>query len=101
MWRPKEWFNPYFKNDDGTMRRDAFEEGADAIITGQNEEFDLFFKRITNINFAFWGSSWGRLQCNAETADGKKYQSWAGRANEELSIEIILSSLRGISEQLK
>lgn len=100
-WRPEDWEHtcPWL-----SARCDEcfeYEDGADAIINGINEELDLFFKRITDINLALWASSWGRLQCNAETADGKKYQSWAGRPNDELSIELILNALGKISEQLK
>lgn len=121
MWRPFDWKNPYHPRDwqmdfatkfvskgDVTMscealinRQKSFEAGADAIIEGINKELGLFFKQISDINLVLWESSWGRLQCNAETADGKKYQSWAGCANEKMSIELILEALRGVNKQLK
>lgn len=68
---------------------------------GHQREPGDFLVGITEINFALYPSSWGRLQCNAETYDGKKYHSWAGRADQTLTRQMLIDALDFINIQIK
>ncbi len=65
-----------------------------------NKELEKFFANITDIRITLWPNSWGRLQCNTETADCKMYHSWSGDARDEISVELIIEAFRLIGEQL-
>lgn len=61
---------------------------------------DRFLAGITDISFALYPSSWGRLQCNAKTHNGKQYHSWAGRPEQELTLDMLLDAIKRIDEQI-
>lgn len=59
-----------------------------------------FLGAICEIHFALYSSSWGRLQCNAETIYGKKYQSWTGRPEEKVTLQMLIDAIKLIDEQV-
>ena len=59
-----------------------------------------FLGEITDIHFSLYPSSWGRLQCIAETADGKRFYAWAGRPENPLTRELFADALDLIEEQI-
>ncbi len=65
-----------------------------------DRDLEKFCASICDVHLALWPSSWGRLQCNAETPEGKEYHSWSGRADEPLRIELITEAFRLIGEQI-
>ena len=60
-----------------------------------------FLGAITDINFSLYASSWGRLQCNAETGDGKVYHSWTGRPEQELTLQMLVDAIELIDKQIQ
>jgi len=100
-WRPNNW-NKYSNEQppSGSPNTESFEAGADAVLEGINRDLEEFFTHITDIELALWNSSWGRLQCNAENAQGESYQSWSGVPSEKVSIELIIDAFKLIAQQL-
>jgi hypothetical protein len=60
-----------------------------------------FLKGITDITLALYSSSWGRLQCTAETYKGDKYYSWTGRPEQDITRQMIIDAIDSIDEQIK
>lgn len=60
-----------------------------------------FLSGIDSIDFALYPSSWGRLQCNAETYDGKKYHSWTGRPEQDVTLQMLIDAINLIDDQVQ
>jgi len=61
-----------------------------------------FLGSIADINLSLYASSWGRLQCTAEEAGtGKVYNSWAGRPEQEITLQMIVDAINMIDEQIQ
>ncbi len=56
---------------------------------------------IGDISFALYPSSWGRLQCNAESVGGKEYHSWTGRPEQELTLKMFIDAIELIDKQIQ
>ena len=59
-----------------------------------------FLVGVTDISFSIYPSSWGRLQCNAQTYDGKQYQAWAGRPEQDLTMQMLIDAIELIDKQI-
>ena len=64
-------------------------------------EVKEYLRGVTDIHISLYPSSWGRLQCNVVTYDDKEYHSWAGRAEQPLTKEMLIDALDLIEIQLK
>ena len=65
-----------------------------------SKDLEKFLAQITDVQLALWSSSWGRLQCTAETSRGDVYTSWSGDTREKVSMEMIIKAFELIGEQL-
>lgn len=69
------------------------------IREADNKALRGFLDNIRDVHLALRPSSWGRLQCNAETAGGQVYHSWSGDPSDKISVELIIEAFELIGKQ--